>query len=377
LVRDAERAASEIFGGEAAIFVPDEQGMIRAVVDHPASFARDATETAVAQWVVEKGHPAGCGTDTLTGAQALYQPLRVGERTYGVLGIRHPEPETLLLPDQRQLLTTFAQQLAQALDRCRLIDVSLEAEMEIERERLRSSLLSGVSHDLRTPLAVITGAAESLLDPCRSTDETLRRELLETIRDEGQRLNRLVENLLHMTRLESGQAVVEKELHVPADVIGSALHRVRPYLGERPVTVTLGDDLPLVPMDAILIEQVLINLLENSAKYSASTAPIGVAARREGDRIRIEVDDRGRGLGPGEESRVFEKFFRGVLTKPGDRGAGLGLAICRAIVTAHGGEIRAANRPDGGARFWFTLPGSTVEASGDSHSASISAADVG
>jgi two-component system sensor histidine kinase KdpD len=356
MLAEAERAARDVFGGEAAAFVPDAQRMVHVIVDHPADFAANASEVAVAQWVLDHGRPAGRATDTLPSVQALYLPIRLGERVIGVLGLKHPHPEILLLPDPKQLLEAFCRQLAQALDRSRLIDATLQAEVDTEKERLRSSLLSSVSHDLRTPLAVIAGASSSLLDFEHEPPQAIRRELLETIHEEAQRLTRLVENLLNMTRLESGAVTVQKEWHVLEEVVGSALSHLKFQLVGRQVLTKLPSETTLIPLDPILIEQVLVNLVENAVKYSPAGRSIEISATTEPGQVRIEVLDHGKGFAPGEEDQVFEKFYRGALANRADRGAGLGLAICRAIVKSHGGKIWAANHPDGGARVTFTLP---------------------
>jgi two-component system sensor histidine kinase KdpD len=209
---------------------------------------------------------------------------------------------------------------------------------------------------LRTPLAVVTGASSSLLESDESLDPQTRRELYLTIYEEGRRLSRLVDNLLDMTRIESGGVKVNKAWHVIEEVIGSALHRMADSLEARPVATHLPADLTLAPMDDALIEQVLINLLENVQKYTPAGSPVELTARREERQIVIEVADRGPGLSPGEEQHVFEKFYRGRAASDGRPGAGLGLAICRAIVVAHGGRSWAQNRPEGGVRFCFSLP---------------------
>jgi two-component system sensor histidine kinase KdpD len=229
--------------------------------------------------------------------------------------------------------------------------------IQAETERLRSSLLSSVSHDLRTPLAVITGASSSLLESADAFDPQTRRELYQTIYDDGKRLSRLVDNLLDMTRIESGGVKVHKEWQFIEEILGSALHRLKMPLAGRPLTTHVPRELTPAPLDDVLIEQVFLNLLENILKYSPPESPIEITARQQGREIVVEVADRGPGLPAGEEERVFEKFFRGqAAATDGRPGAGLGLAICRAIVVAHGGKIWAENRAGGGARFCFSLP---------------------
>ena len=228
-------------------------------------------------------------------------------------------------------------------------------QVEIEAERLRTSLLSSLSHDLRTPLGAITGAASSLLEERANVPEGTRRSLLETILAESQRMSRLIGNLLDMIRVESGALQVQKEWQPLEEPVGVALIRLEDRLRDHPVTVTLPSDLPLVPVDSVLIEQVLINLLENAVKYTPAGTPIEISAAAMDGAVRVEIADRGPGLPPGEETEIFEKFHRarGAATVGG---VGLGLTICRGIVTAHGGRIWAENRAGGGAAFRFTLP---------------------
>jgi two-component system sensor histidine kinase KdpD len=239
------------------------------------------------------------------------------------------------------------------MERAELAEETERARREVEREQLRSSLLSSVSHDLRTPLAVITGAASTLVDGAGSIDEATRLDLMKTILEESERLNRLIRNLLDMTRLDSGTVKVKKEWLPLEEVVGSALNRLDARLSQREVRVELPPDLPLIPFDAGLIEQALINLLENAAKYSEG--PIEINAALGPEEVVVEVADRGPGIPPGEEARVFEKFHRAI-RDGGPSGVGLGLAICRAIVAAHGGRIWAQNRDGGGASFRFALP---------------------
>jgi two-component system sensor histidine kinase KdpD len=244
---------------------------------------------------------------------------------------------------------------ALARERVRLAKEAEAARLQGETERMRSALLSSVSHDLRTPLAVITGATSTLLEQEGVLDEEERRDLLRTAADEAGRLNRLVGNLLAMTRLEAGAVEVRREWHSLEDLIGAALHRLEPFADGRAFTVHVPDDLPLVPVDDVLIEQVLFNLAENALKHGGSPAPIAIGARHSGSDVEVSVADRGPGLPPGAGERLFEKFYRGESARRSE-GAGLGLAICRGIVEAHGGVIRAAEEPGGGARFTFTLP---------------------
>ena len=344
------RHVSDVFGGPAAAFVPGPSGALRAAGgEAPGEGSR---ETAVAQWAFDHGQPAGLGTDTLPGAAAVYLPLRGTRAVLGVLGLR-PDPSLLpLRPDQADLLEALARQIASGLERARLADEAQQARVAMESERLRSTLLSSVSHDLRTPLATITGAASSLLQGS-SLGEEGRRDLEEAIYEEAGRLNRLVTNLLDMTRLESGSLQLNRDWHSLEELVGSALARLEPALKDRAVRVSIPVDLPLVPVDGVLVEQALVNLLENAAKYTEKEGAIRVAARAADGAVEVEVADEGPGLPPGTEERVFEKFYR---ADSAPRGFGLGLPICRAIVTAHGGRIWAERGEPRGTLFRFTLP---------------------
>jgi two-component system sensor histidine kinase KdpD len=253
------------------------------------------------------------------------------------------------------LLETFASQTALGLERAALAAEAQQAQVQVATERLRSSLLSAVSHDLRTPLAAIAGAASSLVEEHTLLDASTRHELSQTIYEEAERLNRLVNNLLDMTRLEAGTIQVHKEWQPLEEVVGAALTRLEVQLHNRPVTTQLPADLPLVPLDSVLIEQVLINLLDNAVKYTAPGSPIALAAWTTEDTVTVEVADRGPGLPPGEEQRIFEKFYRTSRTAM-PSGTGLGLTICRGMVAVHGGRMWAENRPGGGTTVRFTLP---------------------
>jgi two-component system sensor histidine kinase KdpD len=351
----AVRHIAEVFRTRVVMLLPQADGRLASDGGDAAQFPLDTSELAVGQWVHEHGQIAGQGTDTLPGASALYVPLTGSRGTVGVLGLRPQDPRPLQAPEQLHQLETFASQTALAIERARLAEEAERAQVRVETERLRNSLLSSVSHDLRTPLASITGAASTLLDDGARLDAATRRDLLESLHEEADRLNRLVQNLLEMTRLESGALQLHTEWHPVEEVLGAALGRFGTALARRAVTTGVPPDLPLVPMDDVLIEQVLINLFDNALKYTPADSPIEVTAEDAGGAVLIEVADRGPGLRPGEERRIFEKFHRAEAA-PTQRGAGLGLAICQGIVNAHGGRIWAENRAGGGVRVRFTLP---------------------
>jgi len=355
IIRVSLRHIHEVFRVRAMALVPDSGGSLHP---HPGTppggIPMDGNELAVAHWAYENGEMAGRGTTTLPGAGALYLPLRGSQQPVGVLGIRPVDPHLLETPERLRQLETFVDQMAIALERARLAEEAQQAQLRAEGERLRSSLLSSVSHDLRTPLATITGVASSLLEGGESLDAAARKDLLETLHEEADRLNRLVHNLLDMTRLESGALHVRKEWHPLEEVVGAALGRLSRSLRDRTVSTRLPQDLPLVPIDDVLIQQVLINLLDNAIKHTPNGSPIEIAAWPEPGGVTLEVADRGPGLVPGDEERVFAKFYRSPTARA--HGSGLGLAICRGIAEAHGGRIWAENRAGGGVAFRFTLP---------------------
>ena len=353
VARAAGPHVDEATAATSFILCPDDEGRL-AQIGATAASSTEVRDEAVARWVFDHGRPAGLGTETLPASAALFLPLVGSKGSLGVIGIR-PTAGDRFTPDQMQLVEALASQIAAALDRARLFAETQRARVEMETERLRNSLLSSVSHDLRTPLASITGAASTLLDEQGHQDDASRRDLLETIHEEAFRLNRLVANLLDMTRLESGALKVKKEWLSIEEPIGGALTRLESSLAGRKVEMQVPRDLPLVPFDGLLIEQVLVNLLENAIKYTAPESPITISGSASPDAVMVEVADRGPGVPSGTEERVFEKFQR-LESKGPQGGVGLGLTICRGIITAHGGRISVTNRAEGGAAFRFTLP---------------------
>jgi two-component system sensor histidine kinase KdpD len=338
--------------GDAAIFLPGRDGLLAPAVPEPSGPFGETRELAVAEWSFRHEQRAGLGTDTLPGAAAVYLPLPGSEGPVGVLGVKPEASLVPLSPVRFDLLETLARLIAAPLERSRLATRAEQARVAAETERLRSTLLSSVSHDFRTPLAAITGAASSLRDE-RPLDHEARTELVHTIEEEAGRLDRLVTNLLHMTRLEAGEIRPARDWHSLEEIIGSAVRRMEPALDGRRLETTLSDDLPLLWIDATLVEQVFVNLLDNAARYTPPSSRIRISAHRHDDGVAVEVVDDGPGLPPGDELRVFEKFFR----KGGAQGGfGLGLSICRAAIEAHGGSIRAENQRPHGAVFRFTLP---------------------
>ena len=354
IARASARHVSDATATASAVLLQRSDGPLVPLAAPGAAFTLEPRDEAVARWVLEHGRMAGAGTDTLPGAGSLFLPVIGTRGPLAVLGVRAEDAHGFS-PEQVHLLEALASQTAGALERARLADEAQRALVDVESERLRNALLSSVSHDLRTPLAAITGAASTLLEDADGMPEATRRELTETVFEEADRLNRLVRNLLDMTRLQSGAVRVKKEWHPLEEIVGAALSRLESRLRDRPVATHLREDLPLVPLDGLLVEQVLVNLVENAIKYSPRGTPIEVSAWTAENEVTVEVADRGPGLPSGEEERVFEKFYRGpARDRPG--GVGLGLTICRGIVSAHGGRIWAENRPGGGAAFRFALP---------------------
>ncbi|WP_254507979.1 sensor histidine kinase [Anatilimnocola floriformis] len=355
LVSAAGRTMAEMVGGEVAIYLQGRSSTPELAFGQDSTIAGHALSLPVARWVVEHDQIAGAATNTLPSAAALFLPLVGSQRTHGAIAIRVDDAQRLLEPDVRRLLEACANLLALALERDQLAIDAAEARIQAEAEQVRSSLLSSVSHDLKTPLAAIAGASSSLLES-ESIDDRTRRQLLETVSDEAIRLNRLLENILQMSKLDAGAATPSQQWHVLEEIVGSALHRTARLLQNHPVKVNLPLDLPLVFIDGLLMEQVFVNLLENAARYTPAGTHVTIAAAVDNASLRIAVSDNGPGLPSGAEERVFEKFYRASQAADGGRGSGLGLAICRAIAKAHGGNITAANLPSGGAEFLLRLP---------------------
>jgi two-component system sensor histidine kinase KdpD len=345
------RLAAHTFDASAALLALDADGKLERIAAHPASAAFDANELAVSRWALEHARMAGAGTDTLPGARSLAIPLGPAREPIAVLALLR-NAAAPLGADQRGFLVAFCRQAAIALERTVLAERAGVASVRARTEAMRSSLLAAVSHDLRTPLAAITGAATSLRS-VSDLGEGVQRELVETICDGAERLERLVTNLLSMTRLESGAVALRREW-VPLDeIVGSALTALEKALAHRDVRTALEPDLPLLAVDPILIEQLLVNLLENALRYAPAGA-LEIAAKRCDGGVEITVADRGPGLPAEVRAQPFEKFVRGAGAR--GPGVGLGLAICHGIASAHGGAISAEPRPGGGTIFRVRIP---------------------
>lgn len=340
------RFVAEAIGGSAAIFAPDEHGALRAVDATPRDIAAKF-DAPILELVMRDGEYAQLDFQA-------YFPLRASARLRGVLAVSFDAAQAVSLHEQHDLLKAVASLSAIVLERLHYIEVAQQSQLQAQTERLRSSILSALSHDIRTPLTALSGLAESL-GASRPGLSVRDRDTAEAIRDQARRLNGLVTNLLNMARLNAGEVKLKREWQPLEEVVGSSLKLLAPHLSGHPVHVDLPPDLPLLEFDAVLIERVLCNLIENAVKYTPAGSAIEIGARDVSQSVEISVRDHGPGIDPAQQQRVFEMFVRG--EKESARpGVGLGLAISRAIVECHGGTLAVANEPDGGARFTFSLP---------------------
>ncbi len=346
---------AEVTGGTVVLLMPDaESGLpIERASTAPMNVPLDAKERAVAHWVLENGKEAVKGTGTLDAAEHTFVPITADEKAIAVFALEeHPEA---MRPGRREMIGALANLAAVAITRVELAQKAEEAHLLRESEKLHSALLNSISHDLRTPIASITGAVTSLLSEESAYDQQTQEILLQTIKEEAQRLNRFVANLLDMARLESGVLKLNKEWCDIQDVLGVALREMKDVLQDHPLQVSLPPDLPLVKADFALLEHVLLNLMENAAKYSPPSAPIAVSARYGAAALVVTVADLSPPIPKGEQENVFKKFYR--LHYPRDvSGKGLGLTICKGIVEAHGGKIWVEQSEGHGNAFSFSLP---------------------
>jgi two-component system sensor histidine kinase KdpD len=345
-----DRFVSSTFGVHAHLLLPDDKGKLPVTIERG-----DVLDLGIAQWALDHGESAGCGTDTLPASHYLYVPLKATMRVRGVMAIAPRQEGGLLNPEQQRLLDTFAALIGIALERVHYITVAQEALVSMESERLRNGLLSSISHDLRTPLTGLVGLIDAmmLIEPKL---EPQHQEFAGAIREQAMRTSAQVNNLLDMARLQAGKVTLKREWQPLEDAVGAALQARAAVLGGHSVHIDLPGDLPVLELDAVLMERVFCNLLENAAKYTPPGSVIEISARVAGSEVEISVCDNGPGLPHGREQAIFEKFTRGQ-EESNVVGVGLGLAIVRAIVAAHGGRVWANNRsPQTGACFVFTLP---------------------
>jgi two-component system sensor histidine kinase KdpD len=334
-----------------------ENGSIAVKAGYPPEDTLDAADLAAAQWTWQSNRPAGRGSNTLPGAKRLFLPMHTGRGAVGILGIDSDRPGPLLTPDQRRLLDALMDQAALAIERVRLVEDLDRAKRAAETDKLRSALLTSISHDLKTPLAAVLGAASTLRSLSDALDEHAKADLLTTIVEESERLNRFIANLLDMTKLESGAIAPNCALHDLGEIVGSVLERASKILARHQVEVDLAKDLPMVEIDPVLFEQVLFNLLDNASKYATAGTTIRIRSWRERDSVGLQVLDEGDGIPPGDLEHIFDKFYRARKADQVRAGTGLGLAISRGFVEAMRGTIAAANRTDrSGAVFTIALP---------------------
>ncbi|MGA9796177.1 MAG: sensor histidine kinase KdpD, partial [Rhizomicrobium sp.] len=338
------------------LLLPDGETVAVRAGYPPEDTVEDA-DVAGAKWVWDHGTEAGRGSNTLPGARWLFMPMRTGRGTVGVVGLDSDKPGVLLSPDQRRLFDALADQAALAIERVNLAQDIDRNRLNAETERLRSALLTSISHDLRTPLSSILGSASSLKNYGATLDEAAKQELLGSILEESERLNRFIANLLDMTRLEAGAIAPRLELVDLADLVGSALRRAANVLAQYEIDLTLSPNLPMLKLDPVLFEQALFNLLDNAGKYAPPGSKVSVQDGIVNDRVRLTIGDQGDGIPPEDIERIFDKFYRVQASDRKRAGTGLGLAISRGFVESMGGTLVATNRVAGkGAEFTITLP---------------------
>jgi two-component system sensor histidine kinase KdpD len=334
-----------------------ENGSIVVKAGYPPEDILDEADLAAAKWAWQNNRPAGRGSDTLPGAKRLFLPMRTGRGAIGVVGIDSDRAGPLLTPDERRLLDALIDQSALAIERVHLVEDMERVKRTVETERLRSALLTSISHDLKTPLAAVLGAAGTLRDLAAKLTDAEKAELLATVIDESERLNRFIANLLDMTKLEAGAVAPNAAPHDPREVVGSALRRADKILSGHRVELELAGDLPMLDLDAVLFEQALFNLLDNASKYAPAGTTIRLRGWRDADAVFLQVLDEGEGIPTADLEHIFDKFYR---VQKGDQvraGTGLGLAIARGFIEAMHGTIGAANRTDrNGAVFTIRLP---------------------
>ena len=343
----------QIFNCHTAIFLPAGSSIELSSFD--SEFPIEEHERAIATWAFKNEKEAGWGTDILPAAKAYYLPLKTSQGVFGVLGVFFKKNKAGLDSRENSLLSALASQAAVAVQRIKLFEVSRQMELVRETEKLRAALLSSISHDLRTPLVSIIGALSSLLQDSSSLNADMRKELLKTAYEDSSSLNRLVGNLLDMTRVEAGTLKINARLCDLHDVVGTSLQALKDKLEKREVRISIPRDIPEVPMDFTLMMRVFVNLVDNAIKYSNQDTLIEIMVQILENQVKIEVKDEGFGIPEEDLTRIFDKFYRAL--KPRQvTGTGLGLSICKGIVEAHGGQIFAGNNSDKGATLTVVLP---------------------
>ena len=353
IARCAGAHIAHVFDAQGLILLKRPGESLLCLGNYPASI--ESVDTSIADWVISQKTSAGFGTNTLPAADALYLPLNGTHGIVGVLTVQSENRAPLLDAQRRHFLEIFANQIAVAVERELLRVQAHDSAFAAQNERLRNSLLSSISHDLRTPLAVMGGSASSLLQEDGALPAGPQRQLVEAIDQEARRMTRVINNILDMTRLESGPVQLDLQWYPLEEILGAVLARLKEHLDPRSVCIDIPKDFPMLYVDGVLFETVLMNLLENAGKYTPADARIDVCAAERAGGIQIRVMDNGPGIPKGSEKLIFEKFHR-VHADDAVAGVGLGLAICSSIVEAHGGRIWTEGRPEGGAIFCVTLP---------------------
>ncbi len=343
----------EIVSCGVAIYLPADGAL--EIASHDPGFPASEGEKTIARWAYENGSMAGGSADEATGRRTRYLPLKTPQGAIGVLGLCLRKGAEILDPDEEGLLNAVVSQAAVAIQRATLAEQSRHIELMRQTEKLQSALLSSISHDLRTPLVSITGALTALQENDPGLDDATRQELLENASAEADRLNRLVGNLLDLTRMEAGTLRISKQPCDLRDVLGASLEQLRERIGDRAVRISIPRDFPEIPMDFSFMMKAFHNLIDNAVKFSPPDSAIDIGARVQRDAAAIEIRDRGAGIPEGDLARIFERFYRAEKTQ-GVAGTGLGLSISKGIVEAHGGRIAARNNEDSGATFVVTLP---------------------
>ena len=346
---------AEVFDAQALICLKRPDGTMRFIGSTDVSVETGWTDMSIADWVFTRNEIAGCAANALPAVDALYLPLNGTHGVVGVLIVNCSNRGQLIVSEQRRLLEAFANPIAVAVEREELRLHAHDSAFAAQDERLRNSLLNSISHDLRSPLAVMSSSASSLLEGEGQLPAGPQRQMAQTINDEAQRMTHIVNNILDMTRLESGAVQIDRQWYPLEEIVGAVLNRLKGQLGQRTVSLDIPLDLPMLHVDGVLFEKVLTNLLENAAKYTAADARILVSASVQGGEIQVKVMDDGPGIPKGLEHLIFEKFYR-AQAEGAVSGTGLGLAICKAIIEAHGGSIWTESRAEGGAAFSMILP---------------------
>ena len=355
VVRTAVRHLHSEFSSHNVILLPNRHDRVCFPKQKATNHSLQGADLSVAQWVFDHNEMAGQGTNTLPGASAVYYPFHDEDKVLGVLALLPVNLRRVFLPEQQKLLETFLRLIGQAIARIRLAEQAKRTHTQIEAERLRNSLLSAISHDLRTPLATIIGSASTLVEDNGQLQTQDKLDLSKAIVDEAERMANLVNNILDMARLDAGTLELNKQWHPVEEIIGTVLNLVHKQIAGRSVQVKMPPGIPLLYADAVMIEQVLINLLENAVRYTPAGSNLDIFVDSSEHSIKITVADHGPGIPEGKEERLFEKFYQS-RHESAQSGVGLGLAICRAIIEVHGGQIYAQNRFGGGAEFTFVLP---------------------